>query len=217
MEIDTLPDTSGIDSMWLDGGLVKAYPAAFFESIPLLDRRVWCMRNARYGLPTTELVEWLMKLIGGRTVIEVGAGQGDLGAALGIPMSDNYCQQRPELIEYYARLGQAPTNPPLGVEMIEASDAISKHKPQVVVASWLTHRFNGETGNMYGPDENDFLDGEVETYVHVGNENVHGSKSILRFKHEEIRSPWILSRAADQSKNVIWVWNRPKCGWKGIG
>ena len=47
-----------------------------------------------------------------------------------------------------------------------------------------------------------------ETYVHVGNHAVHGDKRMLRKPHVRYVLPklGIMSRAADQNQNVIYVW-----------
>jgi hypothetical protein len=90
-----------LDEAWLDSdGRVRALPAAAFDVDPY-DRFVWCAARARYGLPTVELVERLREMIGGRRALEVGAGQGDLGRLLGIPMTDSAQQTTAEMRAYY--------------------------------------------------------------------------------------------------------------------
>ena len=204
-------DTSYMDEVLLDHDeRVRMLPASEYAKFPKHHIQLWCVRNARYGLPTTELVEWLKSEIGGRSAIEVGAGNGDLGRLLGIPMSDNYCQRLPQVIAYYKAIRQEPTNPPKDVAFADAVAAVKAIAPSVVVGSWITHKFNGDPqlgGNDYGPAEEEMLD-HVSTYIHVGNEGVHGMKPLLARPHRSLKFPWIVSRASDQSKNIIYVWDR---------
>lgn len=204
-------DTSYMDATLLgkDGG-VRLLPASEYARFPRHHVQMWCVRNARYQLPTTELVEWLRSEIGGRKAIEVCSGQGDLGRHLEIPMSDNRCQQRPDVQAYYEIIRQKPTNPPGDVPEADAVAAVKWLKPQVVVGAWVTHRFTGDLqlgGNEFGPVEEEIL-ALSETYIHVGSEATHGRKPIRAIKHRELKFPWLVSRAADQSKNVIYVWDK---------
>lgn len=203
-------DTSYLDKLLLDStGRMRLFPAATFASIPYDHLRVWAHKKARYQLVTKELVDWLREQIGGRSAIEVCAGMGDIGHYLGIPMSDSAVQNTPEVAAYYRSLGQVPTVPPSDVKRQHAEDAVAKHKPQVVIASWLTQKFKqGDThGSVYGPDEVALMNA-CETYIHIGNENVHGDKRVRRFKHEVLRFPWLVSRASEPEKNEIYVWQK---------
>ena len=80
--------------------------ASFFDKFAPTDLRLFCHFYARYGLPTVELVDWLLDRIGGRSAIEIGAGCGDLGSQLGIPMTDNFCQSWPDVQLLYKATGQ---------------------------------------------------------------------------------------------------------------
>ena len=136
---------------------------------------------------------------------------GDLGACLGIPMTDSYCQTTPEMRLYYASLGQPIISPPSTVEKLDAVTAVEKYKPPVVVASWVTQLFrDGDSeaqigSSVVGADEEWIVD-HCETYIFVGNEEVHKHKRILKRDHREFKSWAWMSRAFDPSKNVIWVW-----------
>jgi hypothetical protein len=60
---------------------------------------------------------------------------------------------------------------------------------------------------MYGVEESVLLE-NCETYIHIGNEASHTDKRILKLPHETHRFPWLISRASDPSKNVIYVWRK---------
>jgi hypothetical protein len=187
--------------------------AAELDALPRLQLVQWCYQTARYGLVTQELVHFLHEVIGGRTALEVGAGVGDLGYALGIPMTDSAIQTDPVMRMFYVFGGQAPTNPPPDVERIDAEQALAKYKPQVIVASWLTQKFQeGDDtkriqSSVYGADEVALIHG-CETYIFIGNEGPHGDKRILALPHDTYAFPWLWSRAKAPQLNRIWVWSR---------
>lgn len=204
-------DTSYLNRAFLnEDGTWRLNTAKDIQKIPLDHLRIWAVKNARYQIPTRELVDFLREKIGTRTAIEIGAGMGDLGQHLAIHMTDSAHQvERPEVLSYYRLLGQAPTIPPACVERIDALAAIDKYRPQVVVGAWITQKFReGDThGNEYGPDEEEIVR-NCEMYIHIGNEGVHGDKRIRKMKHQTLRFPWLVSRSADQSRNVIYIWEK---------
>jgi hypothetical protein len=193
----------------LENGHLRLMPAAELLAYGLDALLAWAVHRARYQLVTTELIDWLRERIAGRRAIEVGAGHGDLGYHLGIPMTDSYAQCAPEVALQILTMGQQPTRPPPSVEELDAVVAVMKYEPQVVVASWLTQRWHhGEReGFVLGPEE-DRIVKNVESYIHVGNVDVHGSKRILARPHESIHAPWLVSRGIDPAMNVIYVWGR---------
>jgi hypothetical protein len=206
-------DTTYLDRVFLDSrGEYRVPPCAELLRENHDHIQAWCHHNARYNLPTQELVEFVKGIIGSRSAIEIGSGMGDFGRALGIPMTDSYQQTMPEVRLYYAMIGQPIISPPPKVERLNAMEAIKKYKPQVVVASWVTQLYqNGDTpknigSNIHGIDEMWLLD-NVETYIHVGNERVHKDKRILAREHRELHLPFVVSRAFDQDKNVVWIWD----------
>jgi hypothetical protein len=188
-------------------------PASFYEAIDPVERFFWSAKNARYGLPTEELIAFLKKEIGDRTALEIGAGMGDLGSHLGIKMTDSAIQvTRPELSLYYRSLGHAPTDPPPDVERIDALEAIKRYKPDVVVGSWITQLYRkGDEeppkieSSIYGVDEEEILR-HVKKYIHIGNAKSHGQKRILFRPHHETRGTWICSRSLQSNENNILIW-----------
>ncbi len=208
-----------VDASYLDRYFFNQ--AGEFQAMPAHDVRrydhdhlqVWCHFKARYNIPTTEQIEFLKEKIGGRAAIEIGAGMGDLGRLLGIHMTDSYSQTTPEMQLYYKMLNQPAISPPPTVEKLDAIEAIKKYEPAVVVASWVTQRFqdgDSEAGigsSIFGVDEFWIL-GHCDAYIFIGNEEVHAQKRILERAHRTFRFPWLVSRARDQSKNVCWIWER---------
>lgn len=192
-------------------GRMRLLSADFWNRLDPLTLRTWANLHGRYVIPTMELVDWLMDHIAGRTCVEIGAGFGDVGRYVSAHMTDSAMQQRPEMLMYYRSLGQVPIDPPSDVERIDGVRAVEKHKPDVVLACFVTQLFQegddvrGIGSSVYGVDEDKIL-GLVDEYIHVGNEGVHGDKRILSLPHKTFKFPWIVTRAKDPSKNVIYVW-----------
>lgn len=201
-------ETDHLDGILLDeAGFCRPLPAAELRTLGRDTFRIWCAKNAVYAYPTLELVEWLREFIAGRRAIEVGAGNGHLGRLLGIPMTDSGMQLMPAIANHYRALGQAPTEPPDCVELLGAEEAVQKYKPQVVVASWVTHRWREgmSEGNEFGPEEGNIV-AAVEAYVHVGNDSVHSQKPIWALPHVKHYHEWLVSRASNEDLSHVAVW-----------
>lgn len=207
-------DVAYLDDLLLDDeGRLKVHPSATYENIPHMDLRYWAHLRAFYGLPTTELVEWLQETIGGQSAIEVGSGNGVLGRALDIPRTDSIIQRKPEVMFQYMVQGQPIISYGSDVERLEAMEAVNKYNPQVVLGMWVTHwidpnkPFPEGGGSMYGLHEDRILDHpSVEKYIVIGHKDIHNHKPILGRPHEIIEAPWLWSRARDPEGDRIYVW-----------
>ena len=194
-----------------DNGYLKILPASVYGDFQWEELRLFCHFYARYGLPTKELIEWLKQTIGDKSAIEIGAGCGDLGRALGIPMTDNFMQEWPEVQLMYTVSGQPLIKYGAEVERIDALDAAKKYKPDIIIGQWVTHWIDPNLpmpaggGNMYGIKE-DLLLRECKSYIVIGNRKVHCHKQILKMPHQELEFPFIKSRAHDPKENVIYFW-----------
>ena len=210
-------DVNYLDGQLLDSstGRIKLLPASVYKAIDPIHLVAWGNLRARYVFPTTELIDWLRSMIGNRKAIEIGSGNGDLGYHLGIPMTDNYCQQTPFVQMLYALQRQVPTNPSPDVERLDAVDAIIKHRPHVVVGGYITQRaylddpVDGKSGNMFGPEEAVILE-RADIYIHIGNETTHGNKRIMIHPHETFQFDWLVTRSMYPDQNVIYVWDKAK-------
>jgi hypothetical protein len=203
-------DVSDLAPAVIDGtGLPRVMQASFYEATTQEERTVLAVRHGLYGLPTVELVAWLRTHIGDRSAIEIGAGNGRLAEAVGIPATDTRIQEGGATRAHYESIGQAPVTYGPNVERIEALDAVRKHRPSVVVGSWITHRYDGARhaagGSMYGPDTLAIL-ALCDEYVHIGNEGVHQHDPLWALPHEVHHFPWLYSRAMNGGRDVIGVW-----------
>lgn len=194
-------------------GALKLLPASYYDILDWDELRIWCHHNARYGLPTVELVAWLKDYIGDRRAIEIGAGSGDLCYHLGIKGTDNYQQTWPDVVIHYAAMGQPLIKYGSWVENRNAMVAVQKYRPSVVIGSWITHWIDPNLppppggGNMYGVKENELLK-LVDTYIMIGNLDIHQHKPILKLAHEEHQFSFVKSRASRPQLDRIFIWKR---------
>ena len=193
-------------------GQLKLLPAQAYDAFSLDVLQVWCHLNARYGLPTLELVEWLRKRLAGRVAIEIGAGAGDLAYYLGIPATDNRMQEWPEIRFHYKLTGQPTIQYPDFVQSLDALDAVAKYQPDVVIASWVTEWIDPNLpppeagGNAWGVKEDQIVATGRE-YILIGNIKIHGHKKIMALPHQEFALPFLRSRTAYPKLDRVWIWN----------
>jgi len=199
------------DSLLLDPTTkrIKLLPTSVYSELDRQELRIWCHYRARYLLPTIELVDWLKERIDGRSAIEIGAGNGDLGYHLGIPAFDNACQQYENVKVAYLLAGQVPTNPPFDVIRIDAIQAVHDYRPEVAIGAWITDKFvESNVGeNMYGPDDHQIIQ-NVE-YIRIGTEKIHGRSKLLEFPHETVKAPGLVSRTSvNPPDDIVHVWKK---------
>jgi hypothetical protein len=203
----------GVDVLG-DDGHPKIMPAAYYESTTAEERALFGVRNGVYALPTQELIAWLRGFIAGRRAIEIGAGNGIIARALDIPATDSHMQELPGVRAIYDASKQPTVTYGRHVERLSARQATRKHNPQVVIAAWVTHKYDEKRhdagGNMFGVDERDVLQ-NCEHYVFIGNTQVHASKPLwgtepMLLEH----APWLHSRAFNGSPDFIAVWKGRK-------
>lgn len=198
------------DDLILDSqGIIQLHPAKFYHELDYYSLIIWCRFRAIYQIPTIELVDWLITNFNLEKAIEIGAGNNYLFHHLGIRGIDNYSQQIPKVKRVYELMLETPTSPPAKVERMDAIEAIDLYQPEVVITAWATLKYEDEeidTGNRYAPDEAEILSKGV-TYIHIGNHNIHGDRSIMSQPHQTFYFDWLVSRAKDPAENCIYVWN----------
>lgn len=205
-------DVAYLDALWLaDDGRIKLLPAAAFREIDPMHLRLWMHHQARYCLPTLELVTWLREQIGDRTAVELGSGNGDLYYHLGITGTDSYIQTTPEFLQMTALWAQPSTKPRRDTLRLNAETAVRNLSPDLAVACYLTRKFipgKDRIGKaqafIWGPREEKIIE-RVQCYIHVGNEHTHGQKTALKKRHRKIRLPGLVTRG-DPALDIIYVW-----------
>lgn len=208
-----------LDANALDNGVLRVVPMDFYAQFSQADLSGFCLRHGLYCLPTVELVDKINALIleasPSRSAIEVGSGNGVLGKALGITCTDNHMQEDPAVIALYRTMGQPVVTYGPHVERLDAAAAVAQHKPEVVVAAWVTHQYNAAEhhrgGNVHGVDEVALL-GQIKRYIFVGNFYVHEHKPLLALPYTVHESVALFSRSLKPDGNGVVVWDNPE--WK---
>ena len=196
-------DTKEINSEFMIDGKLQVKPFSFIRKYPMNTIHLFMLEHGIYVLPTTELIDFLKENIIGNA-IEIGAGNGAIGRALNIPITDSRLQERPDIIQYYKAMKQPIIKYPKDVEKMDGEIAVDKYRPDTVIGAFITHRWNGRNGNAWGVDERNLLK-MVKRYIHIGNLVTHQHSDIIKDKHEEHYFPWIVTRAVHQKENRIFI------------
>lgn len=201
-------DIKPLEDLIIKNEKIIAVPFNVLNKFPQEMISLFCHRHALYQIPTVELIDFIKNEIGCAQVIEIGSGNGCMGRSLGVKLTDNKMQQLPEIINHYAILKQPVITYGDDVEKIDAISAVKKYKPQVVVASWVTHFWlpGMTSGNVYGIKEEELFENGVEKYIHTGNSDTHQYKPILnKYPVKKYKFPWIISRSMKRELNEIYI------------
>ena len=191
----------------MKGDRVLAMPLDFYQQFERNKLLFFMHQKGLYTLPTTQLIDWLSSNIIGKA-IEIACGNGAIGRALGIPLTDNRMQEWPQIQLLYLMQGQKTVTYPKDVEALEGMEAVIKYRPDTVIGSFVTEKFQpgiSKQGNVFGVDEVLLLT-KVRRYINIGNLNTHHGKPIYALKHASYNFDWLITRAKDQSLNRIFVW-----------
>lgn len=206
-------DISYLNSYLFDAdGEFIIRPYKELKDIPQLHLALFGHDHALYTIPTVELIEFLDKQIAGKKdkTIEIGAGAGIISKALGIVATDSFMQAEVKYKALYEIAKQPTVKYGKHVLKYDALSAVREFKPQIVIGSYCTHKFNPKEywreGNEVGIDEEKLLS-KVKKYIHIGNEVTHGKKKILQRDHITASPEWLITRKHINSKNVIWIWS----------
>ena len=192
---------------------LRVIPSSVLEDTTPQERLLFGVRHGLYSFPTEELCSFLRERIRGRRAIEIGAGHGALAKALAIPATDNRQQEDERVKAHYAALRQPTVPYGEHVEKLDAAAAVEQYRPDVVIACWVTHRFDPGRphagGGSSGVDEEAII-ASCDEYIFVGNEHVHAPKPIWSLPHEKLTPPWLYSRAVNGSRDFIGIWRRER-------
>ena len=215
-------DVSYLDELLLNADKrLKPVFASELRKVNHIDLIYWCNINGYYSIPSIELMDTLREYLPeDKKLLEIGAGNGVYGRHLNVRMTDNF-QQHPKNRARFrnsiasrekAGLGLVPYGD--DVEECDARDAISLYKPNVVLAAWVTQKYNPTKphlkGNMYGVSYQWILNRRhVDSIILIGNKRIHKNIDIMDKPHIELEcSGTIFSRAFDEGYDRIFIWNK---------
>ena len=191
-----------------------------------------------YTFPTLELCEWLYSQIDDNpeyephSAIEICAGTGWIGRQLGIPTTDIKNMENPEVQKIMLDSRSIPTIYADDVETLEASDAVSKYKPDIVIGSYVTSRqlvdkvdkrkaktvgIHMPNGGIITQNLMDIVRKEIKVgadvksicrkvykVILVCNMRVHRNESYMSLPHKTLSFPWLITRGdASQARILI--------------
>lgn len=198
-------DLTVLNKEIMSKGLIEIKPYSYWNQFDLNTIYYFMHTHGIYVLPTLELIEWLkVNIIG--SAIEIGAGNGAIGRALGVPITDSKLQDSPEIKAFYEAFNQPTMKYPGDVEQMDAIEAIDKYSPDTVIGAFITHKFKPgmENGNMFGVEEELVLK-KVKKYINIGNLTTHKFKPILSLPNQQYAFNWLITRAVNQFENRIFV------------
>ncbi len=212
------PAIAALDAACIIDGKLQPMPSAFYELQDRQSLSAWCIIRGFYCLPTLELIDWLRERVGDElgpgqpSVIEVGAGHGAIGRALGIPTTDSREHEEPAMAAAIQAMRQGLTICPPDVEKATAAEAAEKYRPHTLIASWVTWRYNpmrhDDGGSDRGVDWRKMLAKPfLQRLIFIGHERIHAPMGIFDMPHETHRLPFLWGRPLD-ARNVVWIWGR---------
>lgn len=206
--LDSNISTENIRKVVMDGKDMRILPASVWQSFPWEEVRMLLHELGVYVVPTEELIDFLDKLIGDNSAIEICAGNGFIGRELGIPVTDSYQQQDDMTTKmYYQTFGQPTIRYPKDVIKLEANKAVDRFRPHTVLACYATHKWRYDTmsGNDKGVDFNRMMR-RIHRLILVGNTEVHKDNPLMALPHEEIVLPGLITRSVHPETNRVFVW-----------
>lgn len=200
--------TAGIRNVVMDGRVMRVLPHAEWMKFSWAEIRTLLHETATYVVPTEEFIDYLDELIGEEKAIEICAGNGYIGSNLDIMMTDSYQQRDDKMtVMMYDLMRQPRIKYPGSVLKMEASQAVRRMKPHTVIGCYATHKWRDDVqnGNDKGVDFADVF-AHIHRLVLVGHKETHKYNPMMELPHKEIELPGLLTRAADQSLNRIFIW-----------
>lgn len=206
--LDATSNITHLEQELLKDGKVIPLPFSELGKYSQQQLSFFCYKYAIYQLPTTELIDFLKTELQGSS-IEIGAGNGCIGRAIGIRMTDNHLQDMPMIKLHYQMLNQPTIKYGSDVEKVGASKAVEKYKPETVVGCWITtaDKQRAQTvADFHGIDDTKLFNAGVKKYIHVGNEGTHLEKlKLFNQTVKQYKFPWLISRSLGREQNVIYI------------
>jgi hypothetical protein len=190
-----------------------------------------------YTFPTLELCNWINSQIDDNpeyephSAIEICAGTGWIGRHLGIPSTDIKNMENPTVQGIMLNSLSIPTIYSEDVETLEASEAVSIYKPEIVIGSYVTSkqlvdkidkkkaitiRFKLPYGGTIEQNLMDIARKEVQVGVDVKgifrkvykvilvcNMRTHRNESYIKLPHQSYSFPWLVTRGDVSQARIL--------------
>lgn len=211
MKLDIIPTCNilPLEALFVKEGNIFPVPFKEIQDFSQESISYFCVKYGLYQVPTTELIEFLNSEIPDKiTTLEIGSGNGGIGRALGVKLTDNKMQLWPNIKKYYSNMAQETVNYGDDVEEISANDAVIKYRPEIVLGCWVTQKWypGMKMGNPHGIDEYRMFSDGIRKYILCGNKNVHGKNKLIKIMPpRKFIFLWLISRSLKREDNVIYI------------
>lgn len=226
-----------INTLCNSQGIIYPIPYSFIKN-DTLDTLNLVMQNlGLYTFPTLELCEWLNSQIDDdpelepHSAIEICAGTGWIGRQLGIPITDIKNMEDPIVEKIMIDQFSVPTIYAKDTEQLEASEAVNKYKPDIVIGSFVTSKRRIEKSDKRkgltirqnllcgGYMDYNIMD-EVKKAITVGvdvegiirkvykvilivNTRTHMQESYFNIPHKTLSFPWLVTRGDNSQSRIL--------------
>ena len=220
------------------GDRIYPIPYSFIKNDTLDTLNLVMQAMGLYTFPTLELCEWLQSQIDDNpeyephSALEICAGTGWIGRQLGIPMTDIKNMENQTVQKIMLDSFSVPTIYGDDVETLEASEAVRKYNPDIVIGSYVTSKqlvdkidrkkaktiaFKLPYGGVIEQNLMDLARKEVQVGVDVKgicrkvyklilvcNMRTHKNESYISLPHQTYSFPWLITRGdASQARILI--------------
>jgi len=231
-----------IESVCARDKRIYPIPFSFIKDDNLDTLNIVMQALGLYTFPTYELCEWLESQIDDNpeyephSAIEICAGTGWIGRQLGITSTDIKNMETPIVQNIMLEQLSIPTIYTEDVEKLEASEAVKKYSPDIVIGSYVTSKQlvdkidkkKAITIGMKMPNggviEQNLMD-IVRKEVHVGvnvqyiirkvyktilviNGRTHMHEPYLSIPHETLSFPWLITRGDNSQSRILIYTNK---------
>lgn len=209
-------------------GRIYPIPFSFIKDDTLDTLNLIMQALGLYTFPTLELCEWLKEQIDDdpelepHSAIEICGGTGWIGRQLGIKSTDIKNMENPIVQKVMLESASIPTIYTDDVETLEASEAVKKYSPDIVIGSYVTSKqlvnkidkrramtvgFRMPNGGVIEQNLMDIAREEVKVGVDVNwivrkvyktilicNMRTHKNESYTSLPHKTYSFPWLVTR-----------------------
>jgi len=226
-----------VNSLVGNTGRIYPIPYSHIKDDTLDTLNVVMQALGLYTFPTLELCEWLYSQIDDNpeyephSAIEICAGTGWIGRQLGIPTTDVKNMENPEVQKIMLDSRSIPTIYADDVETLEASDAVNKYKPDIVIGSYVTSRqlvdkvdkrkaktvgIHMPNGGIITQNLMDIVRKEIKVgadvksicrkvykVILICNMRVHKNESYMSLPHKTLSFPWLITRGDVSQARIL--------------
>ena len=217
-------------------------PFSFIKNDNLDTLNIVMQALGLYTFPTYELCEWLESQIDDNpeyephSAIEICAGTGWIGRQLGIPSTDIKNMENPIVKNVMLEQLGIPTIYTDDVEKLEASEAVNKYSPDIVIGSYVTSKqlmdkidkkraitigMKMPHGGVIEQNLMDIVRKEIRVGVNVQyiirkvyktiliiNGRTHMHEPYLSIPHESLSFPWLITRGDNSQSRILIYTNK---------